>query len=118
MPTGSTRFKSLYEKHKILFAADVDDALKQFSTGLKSMHSKSMASLLSDVDNAMREGDGPSVVLVSLHRILRHKKKMHQNSPRLGLMLVSHVGSPMLEVMQETLRSTGAQQKRRRVTSE
>ena len=54
--------KHLYEKHNVLFAADVDDILKQLNQGLKKMHSKRMASFLVDVDAALREDDGPSVV--------------------------------------------------------
>ena len=52
----------MYEKRKILFAADVDDTLKQLNQGLKLMHAKRMSDLLMDVYAAMREGDGPSIV--------------------------------------------------------
>jgi hypothetical protein len=51
----------LHEKHKAIFACDVDVATKNFAIGLKRMHSQWMSALLIDVDAATREGDGPSV---------------------------------------------------------
>lgn len=58
----SGRFKHLYEKHKNIFASDVDATLKNFGTGLKRMHSQRMSALLNDVDAALKEDQGPSVV--------------------------------------------------------
>ncbi|KAM0843062.1 hypothetical protein ACQ4PT_057953 [Festuca glaucescens] len=55
------RYKHLHEKHKAIFASDVDVATKNLAIGLKRMHSQRMSALLIDVDAAMREGDGPSV---------------------------------------------------------
>ncbi|KAM0908190.1 hypothetical protein ACQ4PT_015632 [Festuca glaucescens] len=57
----SDRYKHLHEKHKAIFASDVDVATKNLAIGLKRMHSQRMSALLIDVDAAMREGDGPSV---------------------------------------------------------
>ncbi|KAM0881945.1 hypothetical protein ACQ4PT_032584 [Festuca glaucescens] len=55
------RYKQLHEKHKAIFASDVDVETKNFAIGLKRMHSQRMSALLIDVDAATREGDGPSV---------------------------------------------------------
>lgn len=51
----------MHEKHKAIFASDVDVATKNFAIGLKRMHSQRMYALLIDVDAAMKEGDCPSI---------------------------------------------------------
>ncbi|CAM0903777.1 unnamed protein product [Alopecurus aequalis] len=56
------RFKYVYEKHKVIFATEVDSTLKTLGAGLKFMQSQRMACLLTGVDAAMKECDGPSVV--------------------------------------------------------
>ena len=55
------RFKHLHEKHKVLFAADVDVANKNYMAGLKRMHSQRMAALLCDVDAALQRVEAPNV---------------------------------------------------------
>ncbi|CAM0883875.1 unnamed protein product [Alopecurus aequalis] len=55
-------FKNLYNKHKFLFASDVDATMKTFGSGIKSMQSARMSCLLNDIDAAMREEPSSSVV--------------------------------------------------------
>src|SRR4051812_30166248 len=55
------RFKHLHEKHKVLYAADVDVASKSYTAGLKRMHSQRMAALLCDVDAALQRVEAPNV---------------------------------------------------------
>ncbi|KAM0891832.1 hypothetical protein ACQ4PT_026127 [Festuca glaucescens] len=55
------RYKHLHEKHKTLFAAELDIANKNYTAGLKRMQSQRMAALLCDVDAALQRQDGPSV---------------------------------------------------------
>jgi hypothetical protein len=52
----------LHDKHKALFALDVDKSCKNFAADMKSMHSNCMAALLIDVEAAIAEEDGPDVV--------------------------------------------------------
>ena len=60
------RFKHLYERHKVMFAAQVDATLKNLATNLKRMQSQCLACMLIDVDASIRGGDdGPSIVLSS-----------------------------------------------------
>uniref|UniRef100_A0ACD5ZU07 Uncharacterized protein n=1 Tax=Avena sativa TaxID=4498 RepID=A0ACD5ZU07_AVESA len=57
------RFKTLYEKHKAIFEADVDVTMKNLSAGLKRMQAQRMAALLVDVESSSKEEEaGPSVV--------------------------------------------------------
>ncbi|KAM0895178.1 hypothetical protein ACQ4PT_023995 [Festuca glaucescens] len=56
------RYKHLYDKHKAIYAADVDATIKNLGVGLKRMYSQRMYALLVDVDAAIREEDGPSLV--------------------------------------------------------
>ncbi|KAM0858615.1 hypothetical protein ACQ4PT_047735 [Festuca glaucescens] len=58
-------YKLLHEKHKAMFASDVDVATKNFAVGLKRMYFQQMLALLNDVDAALKEGDGPSVTFPS-----------------------------------------------------
>ena len=55
------RFKHLHEKHKALFAADVDTTMKNFAVGVKNMQSQRMSALLIDLDAALKEEDEPNV---------------------------------------------------------
>jgi hypothetical protein len=57
-----THFKHLHDKHKALFALDVDKSCKNFVASMKSMHSNRMFALLIDVEAAIAEEDGPDVV--------------------------------------------------------
>uniref|UniRef100_A0ACD5XC32 Uncharacterized protein n=1 Tax=Avena sativa TaxID=4498 RepID=A0ACD5XC32_AVESA len=56
------RFKHLYDKHKAIYGADIDMAVKNFAVGLKQMNAHRMASLLLDVDAAQNSQDDPSVM--------------------------------------------------------
>ncbi|KAM0881745.1 hypothetical protein ACQ4PT_032754 [Festuca glaucescens] len=55
------RYKHLHEKHKTLFAAELDIANKNYTAGLKRMQSQRMPAFLCDVDAALQRQDGPSV---------------------------------------------------------
>ena len=55
------RFKHLHEKHKALFAADVDTTMKNFAVGVKNMQSQRMSALLIDVEAALKEEDEPNL---------------------------------------------------------
>ncbi|KAK1615268.1 hypothetical protein QYE76_020785 [Lolium multiflorum] len=55
------RYKHLHEKHKTLFAAELDIANKNYTAGVKRMQSQRMAALLCDVDVASQTQEGPSV---------------------------------------------------------
>jgi hypothetical protein len=56
------RFKHLYDKHKEIFASDVDASLKTFGAGLKTMQAHRMAALLVDVEASLLvDGDGANV---------------------------------------------------------
>jgi hypothetical protein len=57
-----TCFKHLHDKHKALFALDVDKSYNNFAAGLKLMHLNRIAALLIDVEAAIAEEDGPDVV--------------------------------------------------------
>jgi hypothetical protein len=57
------RFKHLNEKHKAIFAADIDITAKNLALGLKRMQSQRMSALLNDVDVALKHSTGPSVTL-------------------------------------------------------
>ncbi|KAM0855463.1 hypothetical protein ACQ4PT_049751 [Festuca glaucescens] len=59
------RYKHLYDKHKAIYAADVDATIKNLVVGLKCMYSQRMSALLVDVDAIIRERDGPSLVFAS-----------------------------------------------------
>ncbi|KAM0884755.1 hypothetical protein ACQ4PT_030772 [Festuca glaucescens] len=59
------RYKHMYDKHKAIYAADVDATIKNLGVGLKHMYSQRMSALLVDVDAVIREGDGPSLVFPS-----------------------------------------------------
>ncbi|KAM0892305.1 hypothetical protein ACQ4PT_025815 [Festuca glaucescens] len=59
------RYKHLHDKHKAIYAADVDATIKNLGVGLKRMYSQRMSALLVDVDAAIREEDGPSLVFPS-----------------------------------------------------
>ena len=59
--TVPPRFKHLHEKHKALFAADVDTTMKNFAVGVKNMQSQRMSALLIDLDAALKEEDEPNV---------------------------------------------------------
>ncbi|KAM0879654.1 hypothetical protein ACQ4PT_034094 [Festuca glaucescens] len=59
------RYKHMYDKHKAIYAADVDATIKNLGVGLKRMYSQRMSALLVDVDVVIREGDGPSLVFPS-----------------------------------------------------
>ncbi|KAM0905554.1 hypothetical protein ACQ4PT_017304 [Festuca glaucescens] len=59
------RYKRLYDKHKAIYAADVDSTTNNLGVALKRMYSQRMSALLVDVDAAIREGDGPSIVFPS-----------------------------------------------------
>jgi hypothetical protein len=63
------RFKHLHDKHKAIFDADVDAAMKNLAAGLKQMQSQRMSMLLIDVDAAMKEEAGPSVKFTSSHDV-------------------------------------------------
>jgi len=52
----------LYDKHKAIYGADIDMAVKNFAVGLKQMNAHRMASLLLDVDAAQNSQDDPSVM--------------------------------------------------------
>uniref|UniRef100_A0ACD5Y7U9 Uncharacterized protein n=1 Tax=Avena sativa TaxID=4498 RepID=A0ACD5Y7U9_AVESA len=56
------RFKHLYDKHKAIYGADIDMAVKNFAVGLKQMNAHRMASLLLDVDAAQNSQDDPSIM--------------------------------------------------------
>ncbi|KAM0926453.1 hypothetical protein ACQ4PT_003524 [Festuca glaucescens] len=72
------RYKQLHEKHKAIFASDVDVATKNFAIGLKRMHSQRMSALLIDIDAATREGDGPSPAAKQGH-VHEDKDKENEN---------------------------------------
>ncbi|KAM0845619.1 hypothetical protein ACQ4PT_056254 [Festuca glaucescens] len=59
------RYKHLYDKHKAIYAADVDATIKNLVVGLKRMYSQRMSALLVDVDAVIRERDGLSLVFPS-----------------------------------------------------
>jgi hypothetical protein len=53
----------LHDKHKALFAADVDSCCKNFAAGLKSLHSNRMSALLINVEAVIAEGNDPPEVV-------------------------------------------------------
>jgi hypothetical protein len=53
----------LHNKHKALFATDVDTCCKNFAAGLKSLHANRMSALLIDIEAAIAEGNDPPEVV-------------------------------------------------------
>ena len=51
----------IYDKHKGIFAAEVDDAVGKFGQGLKGLQCNRMAALLRDVGDAITATDEPNI---------------------------------------------------------
>lgn len=51
----------IYDKHKGIFAAEVDDVVGKFGQGLKGLQCNRMAALLRDVGDAITATDEPSI---------------------------------------------------------
>lgn len=51
----------MYDKHKGIFAAEVDDVVGKFGQGLKGLQCNRMAALLHDVGDAITASDEPNI---------------------------------------------------------
>ena len=93
------RLKHLYEKHKVLFATQVDSTLKSLGVGLKSMQSHHMASLLIDVESSIKDVDGPSIVF----HLTRQETMSAMQTLILSLLIVMKKKSVLKMMMKKKL---------------